>query len=320
MKVNPIFGLPQPSVDQNFVFVLMPFTKEIEHVYENIVKPVVEEKGFVCRKADDFTTNEAIIQDIWSNICGASFVIADLTDLKPNVMYELGIAHTVGKKTIILFQKNKKAKFPFDISHIRRIEYENTNAGGGDLSRRLSGTIEYVMKQITKLNTTTQFQSESLVRPWLYQLDTLHYFLLFVNRRVGPPNGLDVRVRKEFKNEGNLPINSVDIYTTFSRNKITNLKSSASHQMQTAIFPGRKFQVVDQHFFDDLTLSDDSRPRLSYWIYFSVLLEYKYSVGENLQQGSYRGIFSIDRFSNRIDLREFEEYYPILFDLDESVE
>jgi hypothetical protein len=29
---------------------------------------------------------------------------------------------------------------------------------------------------------------------------------------------------------------------------------------------------------------------------------------------------NVDTFSNRIDLREYEEYYPVLLDLDESVE
>jgi hypothetical protein len=298
----------------------MPFNDEILRIYHNVVKSAVEEKGLTCKKADDFTTNEVIIQDIWNSICGSLFVIADLTDLNPNVMYELGMAHTIGKKTIIIFQKNKNAKFPFDISHIRRLEYEDSNEGRGNLLKKLSETIAYVMKQITKSDTTTQYQREGLARPWLYPLDTYHHFLLFVNRRVGSSPGLDVRIRKGFKNESNFPVNSVDIYTTLSRNKITNLKSFASHQRQTAIFPGRTFQVVDAHFFDDLTLSDDARPRLSYWIYLSVLLEYKYGVGEIINQGSYRGIFSIDRFSNRIDLREYEEYYPILFNLDESVE
>jgi predicted nucleotide-binding protein len=62
-------------------------------------------------------------------------------------MYELGIAHTVGKETIMIYQKNKEEiKFPFDIAHIRRIEYENTATGGKKLERDIKETIKSILE------------------------------------------------------------------------------------------------------------------------------------------------------------------------------
>ena len=40
----------------------------------------------VCRRADDYKTSGAIIQDIWKAICKARIIIANLTNLNPNVM------------------------------------------------------------------------------------------------------------------------------------------------------------------------------------------------------------------------------------------
>jgi predicted nucleotide-binding protein len=130
LRINPIFGSTDVEVDPKLVFVLMPFSDEITEVYENIVLQCVEEKGLTCRRANDFSSNKAIMEDIWKAICSSRIVLADLTGFNVNVLYELGIAHTVGKETIMINQRNENIKFPFDLSHIRRIEYDNSAAGG----------------------------------------------------------------------------------------------------------------------------------------------------------------------------------------------
>jgi len=148
IQINPLFGPASYSVDERLAFVLMPFAEDLTRVYTSIIKPTVEATGLVCRRADDFKTNKAIIQDIWKAICEARIVIADLTDLNPNVMYELGIAHTVGKETILIYQRGrgKDPKFPFDLAHIRRIEYEDSATGGKKLENDLSDTLKSILE------------------------------------------------------------------------------------------------------------------------------------------------------------------------------
>jgi hypothetical protein len=148
IQINPLFGPASYSMDERLAFVLMPFAEDLTRVYTSIIKPTVETTGLVCRRADDFKTNRAIIQDIWKAICEARVVIADLTDLNPNVMYELGIAHTVGKETILIYQRDrgKDPKFPFDLAHIRRIEYEDSAMGGKKLEIDLSDTLKSILK------------------------------------------------------------------------------------------------------------------------------------------------------------------------------
>ncbi|MBF0144795.1 MAG: hypothetical protein HQL84_02220 [Magnetococcales bacterium] len=148
IQINPIFGPAQYRVDGRLAFVLMPFTDLLTEIYNTCIRPTVEESEFnlVCRRADDIKSNRAIIQDIWKSICEARIIIADMTDLNPNVMYELGIAHTVGKETILLYQRqNNEINFPFDLAHIRRIEYDNTAMGGVKLRNDLSLTLNNVL-------------------------------------------------------------------------------------------------------------------------------------------------------------------------------
>jgi len=148
IQINPIFGPATYKIDNRLAFVLMPFTDELTEIYTTVIKPTIENNPFnlVCKRADDIKSNRAIIQDIWKSICEARIIIADLTGLNPNVMYELGIAHTLGKETILLYQRQEnEIKFPFDLVHIRRIEYENSVTGGRRLEEDLKQTLENVL-------------------------------------------------------------------------------------------------------------------------------------------------------------------------------
>lgn len=152
IQISPIFGPASYVIDPRLVFVLMPFQDDLTAIYNTLVKPTVEDPklGLVCRRADDIKSNRGIIQDIWKSICEARLVIADLSRLNPNVMYELGIAHTVGKETILIYQKGEDLKFPFDLSHIRRIEYTNDALGGKRLVDELRATLESVLSPVVK--------------------------------------------------------------------------------------------------------------------------------------------------------------------------
>jgi hypothetical protein len=147
IQINPIFGPASYEIDPRLAFVLMPFTDELTETYTTLIKPIVEnnELGLVCKRADDIKSNRAIMQDIWKSICEARLIIADLTGLNPNVMYELGVAHTLGKETLIIYRKDENIKFPFDLAHIRRIEYENTPVGGTKLVSELRTTLQAIL-------------------------------------------------------------------------------------------------------------------------------------------------------------------------------
>lgn len=148
IQVNPIFGPAAYEIDSRLAFVLMPFIDELTEIYTTLIKPTVEnnEFGLVCRRADDIKSNRVIMQDIWKSVCEARLIIADLTGLNPNVMYELGVAHTLGKETVLIYRKDENIKFPFDLAHIRRIEYENTPVGGTKLVAELKATIQAIVK------------------------------------------------------------------------------------------------------------------------------------------------------------------------------
>jgi len=106
-------------------FVVMQFTDEFNMLYEEVIKPTCESFGFRVVRADDSYTSGLIIEDITRSIRESSIVIADVTPDNPNVFYEVGYAHGIGKPTILLSDR-KRDRLPFDVSGFRTLFYDNT--------------------------------------------------------------------------------------------------------------------------------------------------------------------------------------------------
>ncbi len=92
--------------------------------------------------------NSVIIQDIFELIYSSSIVIADLSRKNPNVFYEIGIAHTLGKPVIPIAQNIDDV--PFDLRHHRVLTYYDNGEGRvalrNDLESRLITLKEDVLK------------------------------------------------------------------------------------------------------------------------------------------------------------------------------
>ena len=89
-----------------------------------------------------------IVEEVYEAISNARIIIVDITGYNPSVMYELGIAHAKKKPTIIIMQEVQRDTYvPFDIAHIRRIQYTDTAAGGKKLERDLNITLKSALAE-----------------------------------------------------------------------------------------------------------------------------------------------------------------------------
>jgi len=79
--------------------------------------------GFVCTLSVDLATPGNIMDQVWQDIRSSDVVLADLTELNPNVFYELGLAHALGKDTILIKQADSDS-VPFDIQSHKYHEYD----------------------------------------------------------------------------------------------------------------------------------------------------------------------------------------------------
>jgi hypothetical protein len=130
-----VFTIPEhENIEPSLVSAMMPFDAGFTAVYDSL-KATAEKVGLRCRRADDIWENPAIIQDVVSLIDRSRVVICDCTGRNPNVFYEIGIAHTLGRE-VILITRNAE-DIPFDLRHLRYVQYLNNAEGRQALSEAL---------------------------------------------------------------------------------------------------------------------------------------------------------------------------------------
>lgn len=138
-----VFQIADPeSVEPTLMSAMMPFHPSFDPVYAAL-KQTAEAVGLRCRRADDIWENPAVIQDVVSLIDRSSIVICDCTGRNPNVFYEIGIAHTLGRDVILITQA--ESDIPFDLRHLRFVHYLNNGEGLNALSSRLKLRLEYLV-------------------------------------------------------------------------------------------------------------------------------------------------------------------------------
>ena len=141
--VDPVFQSRDTRTDPEQVFVLMPFTLDwSDRIWKRVLQPTLDGLGVRAIRADDLYGRD-VVEDIWSGILGSRFVVADITDRNPNVFYELGLAHTVGKDVILLTQD--VGDIPFDLNRFRHIVYEDNMDGYDALRTGLVNSARHVL-------------------------------------------------------------------------------------------------------------------------------------------------------------------------------
>ena len=151
VRVSPIFQGRDFLLDSNLVFTLMEFGNPYTEIYDTLIKPTVEEEGFRCVKSDDIYRTRAVIEDIWENINKAALVIAEISSNNPNVMYELGICHTVGKNVMMITQDPNEV--PFNFRHLRFYPYSNDIPGSEDLKNNIRSVLRQIRAGYRVSNT-----------------------------------------------------------------------------------------------------------------------------------------------------------------------
>ncbi len=121
-----------------------------KEIYEDIIKPAVRRSltDCDCIRADEIKEVGSIVRDIVSQLCDADLVIADLTDKNPNVFYELGVRHVLGKPTILISQKMEDV--PFDLRPYRTIIYGISPRATKNFQNELEQTILHLFENSTK--------------------------------------------------------------------------------------------------------------------------------------------------------------------------
>ena len=151
IPASPIWEGRSLPTEEDYCFVLMPFAElaDVQKVYWDHVKPVLEGRcGLRCERADDIYDISGVMQSVWEGINRARLIVADLTGRNPNVFYELGIAHTLGKPVIMLTQSMDFV--PFDLRHLRCVVYDYKPKDIERFEKALERTVRTVLSSTSE--------------------------------------------------------------------------------------------------------------------------------------------------------------------------
>lgn len=140
---------------------MMPFStpegypeKHFDKVYEQIIKPVIEEAGYDTYRVDEDRICDSIIDKIFEGIQNCEMALCDLSGRNPNVLYELGLRQAYDKPVVLI--KDEKTEKIFDVSGISTVPYNST---------RLYEEVMDARKRIyDALTATSQGKQSSIVK------------------------------------------------------------------------------------------------------------------------------------------------------------
>lgn len=143
------FNTGNYKIQSDTCFVIMPFSDDLNNTY-TMIDMAANALNIKCTRADKIsTTSEPIITKICTQISRSYFIIVDITNLNPNVFYELGIAHVLREASKVLIIKEAQTICPSDIRHLHYYEYSKDNL------QELKNTIENFFKENNILSDLT---------------------------------------------------------------------------------------------------------------------------------------------------------------------
>ena len=132
------------KINSKICFIAMSFReneKEAEEDYKKVIKPLLEDIGFIPILIKNVEYNEDVVFKILYEIERCRFVIADVRGERPSVYYEAGYARALGREVIWLCKKGEENKMHFDTRNLNHIIWKDREELKEKLRSRIQGTI-----------------------------------------------------------------------------------------------------------------------------------------------------------------------------------
>jgi len=156
---------PNP-IEPGYVFTLLP--EKSKDIYHGYVKKAAESLSppLRCESFLDFKHPADALRDILARIQKAEILIYDITDLTPNVMWELGVGLAIkDAERVIVIREETESSLPFNIySHRVSFQYDPQSE---ESLNALHKTLREVMQRINKASTRKAFIESSEVKSLL---------------------------------------------------------------------------------------------------------------------------------------------------------
>jgi hypothetical protein len=123
---------------------------DLDKTYEFLIKPVFDDLDITCVRSCDIPHSGVIDVVMYEHIIKADIVVADLSTLNANAIYELGVRHALRPHSTIVIAE-KELPYPFDLNHIVITSYEHLGKDVGAAEvRRFSGELKKMVNAVIR--------------------------------------------------------------------------------------------------------------------------------------------------------------------------
>lgn len=127
---------------------------DLDKTFEHLIKPVFNKLKIKCFRAKEIRHSGSIDVPMYEWIYKADIVVADVSTLNANALYELGVRHAMKPNTTIVISESQ-TKYPFDIDHTLISKYEHLGKDiGVTEANRFKSELEKLVKSVLKEKKT----------------------------------------------------------------------------------------------------------------------------------------------------------------------
>ena len=127
---------------------------DLDKTFENLIKPAFDELDINCFRAKEIRHSGNIDVPMYEWILKADLVVADISTLNPNALYELGVRHALRPNSTIVISEDQ-TKYPFDLNHTLISKYEHLGKDiGVSEAKRFKTELKALVKEVLSTKKT----------------------------------------------------------------------------------------------------------------------------------------------------------------------
>jgi|GluameStandDraft_1065615.scaffolds.fasta_scaffold01814_14 hypothetical protein len=165
---------------KKFVFVLMPFSEDFNDVYQLGIKTACQSEKVYCERVDEQYYEGSMLDRIYNQIQHADYIVADMSTKNPNVFYEVGFAHALQKKVILITQEEND--IPFDLKHFYHIIYSKNRLSA--LNEKIRARIDWYLSTDDMDNNNAEFELQVFVNGTLLRKNEMTDITIYLDKEL----------------------------------------------------------------------------------------------------------------------------------------